>query len=235
MQIKFLRVVLLILFLLDCGVGCECISMRPDSLRSVQLAIVHCDIRKMNKEYVGVNIKSFEEISNDISAISPCAQVILGIYYLEDGKIEEATKLLASGCDDKYEGYYYALQYLDNSSIEEEGLADYSENNATRLLEYLLSSYQSKTDSSEEIYRSLIEEPKSDMTGSKKHNEKPPRKINRLEKEDKEYKKLGKEDQTLLQNTGKKSRKKGKIQKKMVKPKLKDSAADEPMEIICEN
>ncbi|KAL6597677.1 hypothetical protein U3516DRAFT_671119 [Neocallimastix sp. 'constans'] len=95
----------------------------------------------MTSEYIKDNMESFEEIAGDISAISPCSQVVLGVYYLKEENEFKGKELLKSGCSDKYEGYNYALLYIDEKTIEQRNFWKYSEENAKKVLDFLMDHY----------------------------------------------------------------------------------------------
>jgi len=120
------------------------IKIEEETIWDVQKALSHGNILKMSSEYVKNNMESFEEIANDISSISPCAQVVLGIYYLKEGDKDKAVKLLESGCHDKYEGYYYALLYIDEKTVKQRNFSNYSKKNAGEVLVFLLNHYGSE-------------------------------------------------------------------------------------------
>lgn len=123
-------------FLLDMN------TMQQESIKDVQVTLSHGNILKMSSEYVKDNIEIFEEIAGDISAISPCAQIVLGMYYLKEGDKNRAVKLLKSGCCDKYEGYYYALLYIDEKTIKQQKFSNYSKKNEAKVLDFLLDHYE---------------------------------------------------------------------------------------------
>jgi len=115
--------------------------MQQESIFEVQVSLSHGNIQKMTSEYIKDNMESFEEIAGDISAISPCSQVVLGVYYLKEENEFKGKELLKSGCSDKYEGYNYALLYIDEKTIEQRNFWKYSEENAKKVLDFLMDHY----------------------------------------------------------------------------------------------
>ncbi|OUM70116.1 hypothetical protein PIROE2DRAFT_56991 [Piromyces sp. E2] len=124
------------------SVGQECLVMLQEPIQEVTITLSHGNISKMTSEYVKANIESFEDIATSLSAISPCAQVVLGIYYLKEGNEIKAEEFLIEGCSDKYEGYYYALLYIDEETIKQRHFSKYSKKNAANVVDYLVNHYK---------------------------------------------------------------------------------------------